>query len=36
MRDPELLLSLPVLASAHRHNNILQSECFEGQNFRRL
>jgi hypothetical protein len=33
MRDPKLFLSLPALPSAHRHNNILKSECFEGQEF---
>ena len=28
-----VLLSLPALSSAHRHNNILKSECFERQEF---
>jgi hypothetical protein len=33
MRYPQLLLAFPVFTSAHRHNDILKSECFEGQNF---
>jgi hypothetical protein len=31
LRNPKLLLTLPVFASAHRHKTILQSKCFEGQ-----
>jgi hypothetical protein len=28
-----LLLALPVFARAHRHKDILKSECFESQEF---
>jgi hypothetical protein len=34
MADPQLLLPLPVLASAHRHKNILQPLCFRLQHNR--
>jgi hypothetical protein len=33
VRHPELLLALPVFASAHRHRNILDLECFEQSKF---
>ena len=33
MRDPKLLLPLPLFASAHPHTNILKLKCFKAQDF---